>query len=431
MRLTNELCRRNLVRMWKKAWKKYGSFTEYPVNISRERLNQGIEIVDPVKGQELSKVTWTPPVADDPRFWRPMPMEEQSNYHDEPTHLVTPKTRLLKGVQQASILAKAQPIKGFPSNVENLVGAVEIPNQDNLVQRYIMQSQVWDPTKDKLPKRIDTRKVGWHFQAAYGIKNEKSSTILLQNMIRLCQSLAGTYPCIATDRRLLYKPYVGTHYFHDDNMVSVQGLYEYLISGQKGLNPFASEDEVDATAVEPLADISPISPLIDLSPTNCYSLDTVTHLNKPHSHGIPQTLFMLNKNYWNTDQRQARCLLFCLATALSQARKLYGIDVKQLPEPVSVQCVNMDPTTVNFIFFQLNTADFKSRDGIKNMAWFSGDHHLFKKELSQPWLGKEYENTKYIDYEADVFRRFLAVFLNGLPDIHSNEIESDVSAAQS
>lgn len=43
--------------------------------------------------------------------------------------------------------------------------------QDLLVQRAIMQANIWNPTKYKLPRRFNPRLPGWHFKAEFGISN--------------------------------------------------------------------------------------------------------------------------------------------------------------------------------------------------------------------------------------------------------------------
>ena len=42
-----------------------------------------------------------------------------------------------------------------------------------LVQRVIMQANIWDPTKDKLPKRYDPSLPIWNFKAEWGIPTKR------------------------------------------------------------------------------------------------------------------------------------------------------------------------------------------------------------------------------------------------------------------
>lgn len=51
--------------------------------------------------------------------------------------------------------------------------------QDMLLQRYIMQSQYWNTTSKKLPKRIDPRKPGYVFRRQYGIPSKMQGSVCL------------------------------------------------------------------------------------------------------------------------------------------------------------------------------------------------------------------------------------------------------------
>jgi hypothetical protein len=46
-----------------------------------------------------------------------------------------------------------------------------------LVQRIIMQANVWDPAKEKLPKRFNKMIPGWKFKAEYGIPQQRMTSV--------------------------------------------------------------------------------------------------------------------------------------------------------------------------------------------------------------------------------------------------------------
>ncbi|XP_041373377.1 39S ribosomal protein L37, mitochondrial-like [Gigantopelta aegis] len=410
MRLTVVLRRQHMKRFWNDLWERKGKFPATPPQIPKVLQEKGVTVIDPTEKAPLPR--WNPPV-EDPRFYKPIPVEERPDYHEEQAYIAMPHTRLIEGVKQACILTKSECRTGFPPSVHELIGQVEIPNQDLLLQRYIMQAHVWDPTQEKLPKRIDTSKVGWKFNREYGIPRGRSATMLMKNMLRLCQTLAGRYPSIANDFRLIYKPYLGTHYYYKDKLINIQGLSEWLLSSRNPLLPFADVDEVDGTAAKPLDTIYPIFPTIDLLKEHCYSVQNQTGFVKECSHSHPHTIFVSHHNYWTNDQRQAKCLLFAFGYAVANARKRFGDRIQTLPEPISVQCVNMDETSINFLFFQLNTLNFGSDDGVKNIAWVDSGNVLFEKHLPKPWLGPEHETLRLDNYDPKPFHKVLAVFVNG------------------
>ena len=85
-------------------------------------------------------------------------------------------------------------------------------------------------------------------------------------------------------------------------------------------------------------------------------------------------------------------------------------EVTKLDEPISTQMVYTDGARFNFVFFQLNTLDFTSNDGIKNLAWFDNDNALYERiEPKRAML----RNTIYRDYDPSVLDKLIATFLNG------------------
>ena len=99
---------------------------------------------------------------------------------------------------------------------------------------------------------------------------------------------------------------------------------------------------------------------------------------------------------------------------------LFQPDVKVLPEPITIQNINMDWTTLNFLCFQLNTLDTNNDNGVKNLAWCDNNNKLFSKIYPKPWKEEEiWKKMRYEDYSKEVFKKFLAVFLNGASEVQS------------
>lgn len=59
--------------------------------------------------------------------------------------------------------------------------------------------------------------------------------------------------------------------------------------------------------------------------------------------------------------------------------------------------------------------NFKTDDGVKNIAWLDEGNKLFDKLLSKPWL-EDRKVTRYENYDPEPFKKLLALFLNGLPE---------------
>ncbi|KAL5019689.1 hypothetical protein ScPMuIL_002581 [Solemya velum] len=411
MKLTNKLCAQHIGFQIKRIWKTKATYKDFPIRVPRVLSEKNIEVINPLEKPPLPR--WEPPRQT--VHINQLPPEQHPAYNEEPAYICWHKSRFIEGLKQACVLSKCQTFQGFPPAVEKLIGKIDIPEQDMLVQRYIMQSQKWDPTKEKLPKRIDTSYIMWKFQREYGIPRSKSMCILINNLVRLCQMIVCRYPSAIQDRRQIFKPYLGTHYYFKDKLILINGVNEILQLSNKPLAPFADEETVDSSVTTAIPDIYPIFPTIDLTESHIYRLQNNTGFLQEPKHRYPHTLFMANKDFWPESVRQSRAIMYCLGYAVSQAMARFGPDVQKLPEPISVQCVNISETTLNFVFFQLNTMNFKTDDGVKNIAWLDEGNKLYDKLLSKPWL-EDRKVTRYENYDPEPFKKLLALFLNGLPE---------------
>lgn len=414
MKFTEVLYKRSLAFGWRRLWgSKRVKYPDYPVRLPKAYIDNPVELID--TGKEPKREKWHPPVAD-PRYYDPPAKHELGNYNEEQAFVCPPKICIHQGLEQAALLAKARVQRGLPPAVQRIFDKVENPEYTNtLLQRYIMQAQYWNTTKEKLPYRFDPRKPIWKFQTRYGIPPKMQAGILIRNLLRLCQHQVSQYPNL-TDRRHISVPYINSHYYYKGQPVVVRGSAEWLITSSKPLPSFAEEEAVDATVGQGLPDLFPILPTIDLLPDHNYTLDHDLGMAKDMTHGHLHTLVLTDNNHFKVEPRMARDVLFCLGYTVAQAKRLYG-DATHLPKPLSMQCVSLDHQTLNFVFFQLNTLDFSSEHGVKNLVWADGGNHLFQKILSQPWMPKAIRDERLEDLEPAVFRKLLAVYLNGASEL--------------
>ncbi|XP_064650784.1 large ribosomal subunit protein mL37-like [Lineus longissimus] len=401
----------NLGTRFKQLWKHQISIYKEPPSFQPHFLDeQGIEVVNPLARTPNEK--WEQSVPDDPRFIEIEP-SDHPDWHDEPLLCVNKRVRLVEGEKQACILTKTQPFDGLPPSVQELVGKEEIPYQDDLMQRAILQAHCWDTTQEKLPKRYNKQIPGWKYKAEWGIPQEKIVHILYSNILRLCSSVSTRYPEILTTRRLNEDAYVNTNYQHNGTPIMIKGSHQYLITSDRPLAPFADETMVDDSVQHTMPDLFPLFPTIDLHKTNLYTMENNTGWQMPYSHNIPHTLFVSNgTKLWNPDQLNANSMMFLFGHLIAHAKAKYGADATTLPEPISGQCVHTNGIDFHLIFYQLNTLDFSSTEGIKNFVWFDRSNRLFEKRVPKRAMLR---NTKYEDYDPVVFKKLLAVYLNGIP----------------
>jgi large subunit ribosomal protein L37 len=83
-----------------------------------------------------------------------------------------------------------------------------------------------------------------------------------------------------------------------------------------------------------------------------------------------------------------------------------------------------------FSCFQLNTLNYKNNDGIKNFVWFSsdGDQPMYNKIVPKRAMLR---NTRYEDYDPDVFRQILTFYANGanlmLPPTELSDVSGEAA----
>lgn len=430
MRLTFRLyagIRDVTVRNWNKVWRNRGKFYDYPVQIPQPLLDKETEIVD-MSNQAPKLQSWTPPVPDDPRWAKPIPPEEQPDWKDEPSFMHKGDVRLFEGVKQACLIAKAQHFESFPPCVDQLIGAVETSHRDLLLQRAIMQSQVWNTDQDKLPKPPkDPRKPIWKWTRKFGITRQKSSLILLRNLLRMGQSHITDFPSLNSRKQIIDLPFY-SYVIYRDKPIVMQETLDVLLTSDQMLAPFGDESVVDASVMHKIPDMWPVFPTVDFLETNNYELLSDTGFRKEGQFTCPHTLIQVpRKTHWESQHYQASQVMTCLQYTAALARNKFGEDVRILPEPICVQHVMVEQSRLFFAFFQLNTLDLSSDTGIKNLVWTGPVSHLFEKIMGQPWMSRPLKFDKLVNYDPEAYENFLAVYLCGLPELQAGSRAEDQS----
>ncbi|XP_060073103.1 large ribosomal subunit protein mL37-like [Ylistrum balloti] len=403
MRVTQPLLKQ-IAKPFKRAWA-----AKYPYQVKEmPDIPDDIEISDPLKKTEWNRRKDLEPAS------QSVDEKELPGYNTQPVWEFTNINRFIEGIKQAQNLTKTVVYSGMPESVSALMNEVEHPDQNDLLKRIILQSQVWDPSQQKLPRRIDKSCIKWNFQREYGIPRNKSIHILGTNMVRLANSLINArYPAAFKDQQLIIQPAFDAFYTFMGEKIVIKSTSNYLLMGPNPLPRFTDEDTVRRTNDEVIPDMYPILPTIDFKSTHFYDLiNNIGFRSSTEFH--PHIFITSNCDYWNDDSRQARSMMYCLAHTIAEARLRFGKDVQTLPEPICVQTASVGETGLNFVFFQLNTLDFSSQSGVKNQAWLDTGNNLYTKILSQPWNGEEFLNHQYTDFTAEPFSKLLAVMQYGL-----------------
>ena len=196
------------------------------------------------------------------------------------------------GVDQACLLTKTVPFYELPQSIKQNLGQISIPDQDEFVQSYIRQSIAYDATKEHLPRKTTPLKQRRSFRVEYSVPRARQMSILLENIIHLCESLGGRYPDLF--KRHLYRntPF-HTTFSRYGEPIHLRKKNEYVLTSHTPLPPIvkrldqlasSSENKLDEQLASHDPDghylvqakdyhflkMYPVYPTIDLSPEQVY-----------------------------------------------------------------------------------------------------------------------------------------------------------------
>ena len=232
-------------------------------------------------------------------------------------------------------------------------------------------------------------------------------------MLRACDNLASDMPSLL-GRMHLEQTVIRQFVERKNDLLRFYVPIQHVITDLKPLPAYADAQKVKDTESIPLPDIYPLEPMSYMFPTHVYNDETNfpvqplaigQQLQNVHS-GIEHNNNMI-KVFRKQDGYDARSLVLGFLTALGQAKLVYGPDVQgELPVPVTVNFISTDSQKFHFSAYQLNTLDFSSEEGIKNIYWCDKN------------MDNLYQTCAYVKgvpvlegYNPSVFKKFAALYL--------------------
>ncbi|XP_066453649.1 large ribosomal subunit protein mL37 isoform X2 [Eleutherodactylus coqui] len=335
-----------------------------------------------------------------PLYYHSPPAQEMALYKERPSYVFSPKCRLLGGVKQALWLTKSKLLEGLPQRIASLCEdpAHTFPNHEELVHYAISNACLWSTTEEMRER-------------------EEYCPKLLQSLLQLCRTQSCTYPALS-QRAFVNRWQLATSWHKDSTIYHVRGTNGSLMSTKTPLEPLASSSEIQDTEPHVLESLYPLSPAIDLQEVNVYeekdSLGFKDGFPYPHLHTVYLTDPCSTRAQFLPDQLRAKMIMIAFGGAVAKARLLFG-DVKTLPQPVVVQSVGTDGQLFHFMVLQLNTLDFESNDGIKNLVWMDADQELYESVAFKPLIKRKVVLVPegVTGFRPETFVKFWAMYLHG------------------
>lgn len=410
MRITSSLCKTHIGRRFKQLWEVKKNISVFNVAHPVYGKYKNVQIED---AAEL-KFEVLPPRPDYFQFNakqtfqmlepKPKPRLKKVVYG------FNGQKRLVAGLRQAQVLTKTAVANArtLPQGSFKFIHS-RIPIQDTLVERYIMQSHKWNPANDLLPLRFHRHSPGWKFKPEYGILEKDIRKTLLMNMVRLCGMIdAQKNPDAFEKKRVSRHHTLSFQYTCNGYPVIIQANSEWVVSGASRLRVNAkllpkksSKKKVPST--------NPISPVISLRRCQQYADKSYSGWADGFKFPYTHTLILSESKASSLSQMRSKALMYCFAHAGTMAREMYGDDVTMIPVPIKVQCIQTNGIDFYFTVFLLNTLNFTSNEGDKNMVWFSKKFPLFRKTVPRKAMLR---HTTYTAYKPEPFGKFLALYMN-------------------
>nr|XP_003701026.1 PREDICTED: 39S ribosomal protein L37, mitochondrial [Megachile rotundata] len=316
---------------------------------------------------------------------------------------------LQAGVPQACLLTNTVQLDNkLPEKIEELF--TDIPDDVNkLLRRIVYTSTIYDPQQVKLPIVKDPERPAWVFPRTYGITSTRKMHNLTKRFLQLCEMLSGLN--IAQHRAVVHDGICCVGIDKEDDFIQFSLKMDMMMTSTRSLSPIMN---VNTNNEFDMPNIYPLHHCISLTKANVrksdmYPINMKTPIvNDIHTIFInydPEEVKNLTELPVTENQIYARSMMKSFTAAAGCARQKFGENVKELPEPVVVQCIQSDGQNFQFSVYQLNTLDMDSKN-IRNYWW------------AEPFI-KLYESAQYDEgkpcvqeYNKEVFKRFLAFYRN-------------------
>ncbi|KAI4467271.1 mitochondrial ribosomal protein l37 [Holotrichia oblita] len=406
MKITHVLLRQHIGRHFKRHWWVQSKITIKPSVVEEELKKRNIPIY---KGENILKKE-TKPEKIEIIGLKPEPVKRDRthpNWNDRICYTLRDDNVLLEGLTQAKVITNTVEVQeGLPQSLDL---NQSIKGINRRVKEIILSSHLFDAEQKKLPKIKDPLRPSFNFPRTHGITQERRYTLLISKLLQLIEVLVE--PEVVRNKAIFNDLYFTYPFEKYNDLILFELSGDTLLTSSQPLKRIHG----DNTSYINLPDIQPMKETITLNKEhiyrlqNCYPID----LTIPKCH--PQTLFVHYnpnevKNAYEEEvtenQIYGRSLLKSFTVAASYAKQLYGESTKDLPKPVTLQCVHTDGRLFHFGILQLNTLDLTNVTGMKNIWYQTERLPLF-------------ENCSYVQgrpilegYNNEVIRHLLAFYNN-------------------
>ncbi|XP_028165329.1 39S ribosomal protein L37, mitochondrial [Ostrinia furnacalis] len=381
MKLSQVLYRQHIGFMFKKHWMIQGKRVPVDTGVEDALKAKGIPVEDalefvkdkPETHERLNIVG---------QYELPLPLDENHpNYKEKPCYTLKNTNVLLEGISQAQVLTKTIIAEDkLPVKIEELAQIAAPKAIHENVKKAILSANVFDCEQEKLPKIKDPARPAYNFPRILGITDRRRNQILTNRLLQLIEKSSDTE--VTQTKYVVNDVKAHTTFDKEDDLFQFQDICNILVTSNK---PVKHETERDIPFVE-IPDLYPIKHTITLdmdhfySETSRYPIKPTVNMRHPHTTWLHYNATEVG-NLYETPVTQSqilgRSLTHAFTVASAYAKQLHGENVKDLPEPVYINCIQTDGQNYHFGVLELNTLNVDGNEGTKNLWYCKNNMQLY------------------------------------------------------
>lgn len=388
MRLSPVLNRQHIGFMFKKHWIVQGKRVPIDTGVEEQLKAKGIQVED-----ALEFVKEKPEARERLNIVGPyepqIPLDKNHpDYKEQPCYTLKSTNVLLEGISQAQVLTKTIIAENkLPPKIEELAQVPAPSAIHENIKKAILSANVFDCEQKKLPKIKDAERPAYNFPRILGITDRRRNQILTNRLLQLVEKTSDSE--VSLSKYVLNDVESQTVFEKEDDLIQFQEVSHILVTSNK---PVKHDLEQDITYTE-IPDLYPVKHTVTLPPehfydeTSKYPIRSSVKVRHPHTTWLHYNKTEVNNIYETPVTQQqilGRSLTHAFTVASAYAKQLHGEDVKDLPEPIYINCIQTDGQKYHFGVLELNTLNVDGTEGAKNV-WYS------KNDL------KLYDSSRYFD----------------------------------
>ncbi|CAH0400498.1 unnamed protein product [Chilo suppressalis] len=381
MKLTQVLNRQHIGFMFKKHWLVQGKRVPIDTGVEDYLKAKGIPVEDALEFvSEKPKPHGRVNVVG--YYEQPLPLDENHpEYKEKPCYTLKSTNVLLEGISQAQVLTKTIIAENkLPPKIEELAEIAAPKAIHENVKKAILSANIFDCEQKKLPKIKDPERPAYNFRRILGITDRRRNEILTNRLLQLIEKSSDTE--VTQTKYVLNNVKSQATFDKDDELFQFHEVSNILVTSNR---PVKHDTEKNIPFVE-IPNLYPIKHTVTLSQEHFYNesskypIKTSVAMKHPHTTWLHFNNTEVS-NIYETPvtpmQILGRSLTHAFGVATSYAKQLYGEDVKDLPEPVHINCIETDGQRFHFGVLELNTLNVDGNEGTKNVWYCKNDMKMY------------------------------------------------------